>query len=253
MKSRGSVMLALAASLLLLLAVDGCKKNDDAVDPSSTVNLTEDDAADAFASALAGGQATCGFTTQIEEAATVAAGTVIPKAAASASALFDTTITRQRSGTYSYNYVFRYSYGLAAATRFSFSYTMKGTYETPRMSSSDSTGVSLEVTNLLAGQTFTIAALYNRFGSQTSKVRNKVSFRSTIIVSITNLLVDKTTKRITGGNATVSINGQTSSGRVYAFVGTVTFLGAQQATLVISGRTFILDLAFGTVTAIGST
>lgn len=247
------MLLPLAVSLLLLVAVDSCKKNDDAVDPSSTANVTEDDAADAFANALTGGQSTCGFTTQIEEAATVAAGTIIPKVGGAASTLFDTTITRQKSGAYSYNYVFHYSYGLAAANRFTFTYAMKGVYETPRMSSSDSAAASLEVSNLLAGQAYTIAALYNRYGSQTSKVRNKVSFRSTITVSVTNLLVDKTTKRITGGNATVSMSGQTSSGRAYAFVGTVAFLGAQQATLVINGRTFILDLILGTVTATGTT
>jgi hypothetical protein len=252
MKSRCLVIFPLAAFLLLLSGVDGCKKNDDAVDPSSTAYLTEDDAADAFANVLAGGQGTCGFTAQVEEAATVAAGTVIPKTSTTASTLFDTTVTRQRNGTYSYNYLFHYSYGLAAANRFAFSYTMKGMYETPRMSSADSAAASLEVTNLLAGQTYTVVALYNRYGSQISKVRNKVSFRSTITISITDLLVDKTTKRITGGNATVSMSGQTSSARAYAFAGTVTFLGAQQATLVINGRTFILDLALGTVTATGT-
>lgn len=234
---------------VLILSGQGCKQSDDAVDPSSIQYLSEDDAANAFASALGGSQGTCGLTLQLEEAATVAGGGKLSKIAGPASVLFDTTITRQKTGTYSYNYAFHYSYGLVNANRFAFSYSMKGTYETPRMSSSDSTGASLEVSSLLTGQSYVLAALYNRYGTQASKVGNKVTFRSTITVSITNLLVDKSTRRVAGGTATVSMSGQTSSGGIFAFTGTVAFLGAQQATLLINGRTFTLDLALGTVTA----
>lgn len=249
MKPARTISLVLAALLALLPTLNGCRKSD-TVDPSSTITLTEDDAADAFANALGGGLGTCGFMKQIEEAATVAGGASLPKPSDPASITVDTTVTRQKTGMYSYSYVFHYTYGLASANRFTFSYSMAGSYETPSMTSSDSATGSIELSNLLVGQTYTAAALYNRNGMQVSKVRNKISFKSTITMSIANLLVDKTTKQITGGTATLTISGQTGSVRIFAFTSTLTFLGAQQATLSIGNRMFTLDLSLGTATRV---
>jgi hypothetical protein len=249
-----STFFFIAATSLLVLAFTfgSCKKSDDAVDPSSTVNLTEDDAANTFAHTLAGGQGTCGLTTQLEEAATVAGGAIIPKRADPATVLFDTSITRQRTGTYSYSYSFRYSYGLASASRFDFNYSMKGSYDTPRMASSDSSYATLELTNLLAGPSYSLAAFYNRYGTQTSKVGNKVSFRCTITFAITSVLIDKSTKKVTGGSATMSMSGQTSSGKIFAFNGSTTFLGSGQANFVIGTRSYLIDLVLGVVTPLGT-
>ena len=234
--------------LVALVAVSGCKNDDSSTDLGDAVSLTVDDAADAFASALGGSSGTGGLTAQMEEAAAIAGGGSLGKAGQAYDILFDTTITRQRVGTYSYAYTFHYSFGIANANQFNFSYTMKGTYETPRMTSSDSATATLQVSNLLTGQAYSVTGIYNRYGTQVSKVRNWVRFSSTITFSFTALEVDKASKRISGGTATLSMSGQTDAGRIFAYTATVTFLGNQQAMLIIGGKTYTVSLALGEAT-----
>jgi len=242
--------LILLVSLLAALAlVSGCKNDDSSTNPEDTVSLTVDDAADAFASALGGSAGTGGLTAQLEEAAAIAGGGSLGKTGQAYGILFDTTITRQRVGTYSYSYTFHYSFGIANANQFDFSYTMKGTYETPRMTSSDSAAATLQVSNLLTGQAYSVTGIYNRYGTQVSKVRNWARFSSTITFSFTALEVDKATKRISGGTATLSMSGQTEAGRIFAYTATVTFLGNHQATLIIGGKTYTGNLVLGEATA----
>ncbi len=233
--------------LLALVLISGC--NDGAgTDLDDAITLSADDAADAFASSLGGGTTTSGLTTQLEELATAAGGGGIGKVDASSGVMFDTTITRQRLGTYSFTYTFRYSYGLANANQFNFAYSMKGVYDTPRMSSNDSAWATLQASNLLSGQAYSITGVYNRYGTQTSKVRNKVHFSSTITFAFSALQIDKATKKITSGTATLSMSGQTSTGNIFAYTATITFLGNQQATLVIDRRTYTLNLTLGEAT-----
>ena len=241
-------ILLLIPLLAALVIVPGCKNDDSGTNPGDAVSLTVDDAADAFASALGGSTGTGGLTAQMEEAAAVAGGGSLGKAVQSYGILFDTTITRQRVGTYSYSYSFHYSFGIANANQFNFSYTMKGTYETPRMTSSDSAAATLQVSNILTGQAYSVTGIYNRYGTQVSKVRNWARFSSTITFSFTALEIDKTSKRISGGTATLSMSGQTDAGRIFAYTATVTFLGSQQATLIIGGKAYSVNLALGEAT-----
>jgi hypothetical protein len=234
---------------LATMLVTGCKKDDGAVGNDDAIVLTNDDAADAIASTLGGGQATSGLTAQLEEAATIAGGGSLGKVDAATSTLWDTTITRTRTGTYSYNYTFKYSVTLANANRLDFGYSMKGVYDIPRMSSNDSATATFQVSNLLAGSSYMITGIYNRYGSQTSKIRNKASWNSTITFSTTSLLIDKATRRVSGGTAALTMYGKSSTGNIYSFSATVTFLGNQQATLVVGGKTYTLNLATGEATA----
>jgi hypothetical protein len=231
--------------LALYLVLPGCKKDDASTSFADEVNLTEDDAADAFAGVLAGNQGTCGLSGQIEEAAIVAGGGGLPKVSDNAGLLFDTTVTRVRTGTYSYAYSFRYSYSFAGANQFNFSFSMKGVFETPRLSSSDSAGATLQLSSLLTGSSYLVSGIYNRYGALTSKVRNKVGFRSTITISTTGLSVDKTSKKIVGGAATLTLSGQTNGGKIFAFTATVAFSGGQQAILAIGGKTYTVNLTLG--------
>lgn len=233
---------------LSVVLITGCKKDDGTVGSGDAVVLTSDDAADAFASTLAGSQSTGGITAQLEEAATIAGGGSLGKVDVTSGTMWDTTVTRVRVGTYNYSYSFKYSITLANANRLDFGYTMKGTYDTPRLSSNDSASATFQVSNLLAGTAYSITGIYNRYGTQASKVRNKAGFSSTITFSTTALLIDKSTKRVSG-TAALIIYGTSSTGSIYSFNGTVTFLGNQQATLVIGSKSYTLNLATGEATA----
>ena len=221
----------------------GCKDEDAPTDLSTS--MTADDAADAIASALGGSQATSGLTAQLEEGASVAGGGTLGKVDGTSGVLFDTTVTRQRTGTYSFSYTFQFSWNLVNINQFTFAYAMHGVYDTPRMSSDDSATATFQVSNLLTGSTYLASGIYNRYGTQASKVRNKVSFRSTFTFSTTDLQIDKATRRITSGTGTVTFYGQTSTGNIFSYTGTVVFMGNQSATLTMSGTTYTLNLALG--------
>jgi hypothetical protein len=241
--------LSFVAVAVLIAAFAGCK-NDDGTGTDDAVTVTADDAADALASAFAGSQATVGLSTQLEEAATLSGGGTLGKIDGTTGMLFDTTVTRSRDGAYSYSYTVRYSYSFVNANRFTFAYGMKGAYATPRMTSSDSAGATLEVSNILTGPSYLVAGIYNRYGTQASKIRLKISFKSTITVAFTTVLIDKSTKRISSGTATITIYGQSSTGSIYSYSATLVFLGNQQATLVIGSKTYTLNLALGEATAV---
>jgi len=234
------VALALGAVL-----VTGCKDDDSAVDPTSSVSLATDDAADAIASALGGSEATSGLTTQIEELASVTGGGSLGKVDGALGISVDTTFTRQRTGTYAYSYSYHYNFSLVNANQFSFTFTMHGMYETPRMASNDSSNGVFQVSNLLIGQNYLIAGTYNRYGSQASKVRNQVQFRSNLVFSTQDLQVDKNTHRVTSGTATITFYGQSSTGNAFAYTATVTFMGNRTATMAMAGKTYTLNLALG--------
>lgn len=238
-----TLLIALLAMGAMFCA--GCRNEDALTDVTTT--LTADDAADAIASALGGSQGTGGLAAQLEEAAIVAGGGSLGKVEGTAGVLFDTTVTRQRTGTYNYSYTFQYSWSLVNVNQFTFSYAMHGVYDTPWMSSNDSASATFQVSSLLVGQNFLVAGIYNRHGSQASKMRAKVTFKSTFTCSTTDLQIDKTTRRITGGTATVTLYGQTSTGLAFTYSATVVFLGNQTATLYIGSNSYTVNLAFGQV------
>jgi hypothetical protein len=227
------------------ILVPGCKNEDTLTEVTTT--LTADDAADAIASALGGSQGTGGLTAQLEEAASVAGGGTLGKVDGTAGVLFDTTVTRQRTGTYSYSYSFQYSWSLANANQFTISYGMHGMYDAPWMSSNDSASATFQVSNLLVGQSYLVSGIYNRHGTQTSKMRAKLGFQSTLICSTTDLLINKTTRRISSGTATITLYGQVSNGLAFSYSATVVFLGGQSATLTIGAKSYTVNLALGQV------
>jgi hypothetical protein len=240
-----SIALAFAAS------VTGCKKDNNLVDNSS-VTVSEDDAADVIAASLGGNGSTQGFAAGVAEAAAVALGNTISstESAGKASSTEDTvTIVRQKSGAYSYNYTFRFSWNLVPNTSLVFGYSMKGTYDTPRLASDDSANASWVITGLGASPEFILNGSYLRLGSEELKVRNQASLTTRLSINAVNVTIDKTTGEITGGTGTSTLTGTTSGGRSFAFTGTLTFSGSQSAILMINGKRFTLNLTLGEATA----
>jgi hypothetical protein len=233
-------------AILLLVAITstGCK-TDNSLSSQST--MTESDAAAIVANSLGSGSSTYGLTGQIEELAGVATGGTLHKTSANEQTTLDTvTVTRQRTGLFSYNYTFRFTYGLLG-TYYDISYTMKGTYDTPRMSSDDSAHASFQITNLLS-DTMLVNGSYTRLGSQSSKLADQKKFTSEILATIANIKVVKATKIVTGGTVTVTVNGRFTGGAEVSLSGILTYLGNHMATLVINGKTFSINCDTAEVT-----
>lgn len=117
-----------------------------------------------------------------------------------------------------------------------------GTYTTPRVSSNDNGTGSLTVSNLVTGPNFLINGSCTRNGSQTRLLRNGNGATSTVAITLTNVAVSKTTRKIQSGSAEVLITGQGSDGQTINSTGSIVFNGDGTATLSINGRTYTITL-----------
>jgi hypothetical protein len=82
-----------------------------------------------------------------------------------------------------------------------------------------------------------------RLGSHESKVRRRQIFDSTTETTFTNILIDKSTRRLVGGTATSVINVVTSSGNDYEYNVVSTISADGMATVVVNGTsTFTFNL-----------
>jgi hypothetical protein len=154
----------------------------------------------------------------------------------------DTSIRNQSTSgaaiTYSYAYsssrLLTCNDGLPSSFQFDFS--GKNSYSAAYIASNDSASGQFAVTGLEAGASqYVFNTSYIRHGSETSKVRNQLTFTSTIDIQSNNLTVDKSIQQIVSGTAAVSISGEASNGngRSFSYTGTITFLGNNKATLVL--------------------
>jgi hypothetical protein len=210
--------------------------------------MTEAEAAAIIANSLGSSSSTYGLTAQIEELASVANGGTLRKEAGEQQAALDTvTITRSRTAVYSYNYRFRFIYGLVGS-HFDFVYDMRGTYDTPRMSSDDTAHASFQITNLQL-DTLLVNGTYWRLGLQTSKLADQKQFNSEILATLVNIGVSKTTKTVTGGTITFTLIGKFSDGSAISLTGTLTYQGNHRAILVVNGKTFNVNVDTADVTA----
>lgn len=226
--------------------VTGCSNSVD-----SATATTEEDAADIVAASLGNSAATYGFSAQAADAATVANGEAITSSSGAKgnATLAETTVTKvDNTAPYTYNYTFKFTETITNDSLKSFVYKMNGVYDAPRMSSNDSANANWTVLssngNGPTGGTATVNGTYNRDGSQTSKVRNKNIFTSKIILTTTNLVVDKATKVILGGTASLTVTGNNTNGNSFSYAGSITFNGNGQATLQFANsRQFAIDIS----------
>lgn len=205
-------------------------------DQAAVEIVTEEEAAEAIENALS--TETEGMTAQASTSARMADDYT------DCGVTFDSTITATDAiGALTYNYTFNWNGELscsgAVPSQLSLDYTMTGTYDGPRMSSSDNATATITLTGLAPTKTqYTINGTYSRNGTQSSKIRDQRSFSSTITVAATDWLVNKDSQELEGGSATVVISGESSEGTAFSYTGTLTLLGNKSATLVINGNEY---------------
>lgn len=231
--------MTLLVAFLAGVSGSGCNKEKD------DLAGYEDEAADVVAGSLAGEKSTQGVAGQAED---VVEMTREAQSAFGKFADFDTTVYRKGSltGGYIWDYTFHFSWAYGSVNSVIFTYDMKGSYDTPRLGSSDSSDASWTVTGLLPrDSSLVINGTYERKGSQVSKVRNKRSLTTNTVISLKDMTIGKVSKRITGGTADCSISGSVSDGKTFSFTGKVVFHGNQTATLTINDSVYELNLITG--------
>jgi hypothetical protein len=126
--------------------------------------------------------------------------------------------------------------------------TFSGSFDGPRLSSTDSGTSAVTIGGLANTATdFKINGVYTRTGFFTSKVGDKASGNSTVVINATNILLSKPGRAIASGSALISVSGSVPAGS-FNFSGTLVFKGENQATLTIGTTIYLVNLLTGTYT-----
>ncbi len=230
-----------------LIFLAGCSKDDD--NPAtSNQSMTEEDAADYIAASFSESSSANGLSSQITESAYAAIGLSLPKA--SDSFLFDTVIVKQKTGeNYSYNYTLTYGWEFTnLGNKLTFSFTMKGNFDGTRLAATDTSEAVLYVNHIIdLKANYLVEGTYTRKGSTTSKIRNKISFASTLNAVLDSIEAEKLTRKIVSGAIQITFSGKTSTGKEFNFSAELEYLGNSMAALKINSKTFTINLAAGQV------
>lgn len=160
----------------------------------------------------------------------------------------DSTVTRtfnypQITGAYSTTWTWTVNCNnFQIPTSIDYGRIATGNYETLRMISADSEDSDWTVDNLISGANYILNGVYTRQGSQTSKIRNQNTFTSDLDISVTDLNVDKGTRRIVSGNATFILSGSGTGGNTFNYEGSLVFNGNGQVVITVNGHSHTIDL-----------
>jgi hypothetical protein len=167
----------------------------------------------------------------------------------SCNATIDSSYSKNKGiGTFTYGYTYDFTGTVNCDSsnipeNIQFNYTTLGTYTAPRMTSSDEGTYNVVVKGIQPGSTnYDLVGSYTRVGTQTTKIRNEFSFTATLGVSLTSLLVDKTTKDVQSGGGAFTVTGETSGGESISYEGTITYNNDNTATINLNGKNYTIDL-----------
>lgn len=251
--------LFLFAMLTFVLATS-CKKED--VDTSNSA--TQDEAAEIVGATFAsdGG----GATAFIQSSTAISSSSNNLLRAASNivdlkdTSIVDTLVSAQSSRTFIYKWTYTSDLYLDPSSnlpqKIVASHNYEGSFDGPYFSSEHTgTGTSTytdlgqgaTLPEYVVNDTWKMAGSYDRSGTSTRKLSDKV-FESSTHLQFSDVTVDRVNKKILSGTAVIAITGKNQRGEQFSYAGTLTFLGEGQARLVISNKSFTLDLATGAVT-----
>lgn len=238
------------AVLSLMFAFAAC--NDDDSSPA----ISSEEAAEMAAASLA--ESSLGVTASIDESIIVTdealnESTNGKTAACGYTESYSTSATNPDASLITYSYALDYSYSLSCGggetpVSMSADVSYSGEFDAPRLASTNTGEGGLTISALDKELTsYVVNGTYSRTGSFTSKIRNKYSSTSTVDIALDDIAVDKTSKSITEGTASVSITGTVPSKGSFSFSASVTFNGDDTATVTIKGDKYLVDLETGSV------
>jgi hypothetical protein len=249
--------LRLSLVLLLLVGAFSCKKDG----ASSGTSVTTDQAADIAAGSLAensGGLATVAddIALNAQGLSSVSGQSVNSQGTSSVHQACGTTVADSLTASLSIdsvtiNYFFKYARTLNCNAdnlpdNVHNVVTYHGSFDGPRLSSSNTGSSTFTVAGFTQSATsFVVNGEYKRAGSFTSKIGNKASGNSNVDIVVTNLTINKTTRKIASGNATISITGTGPKGVAFSYIGTLVFNGDNTATLTINGTVYNINVVTG--------
>lgn len=250
----------LSLIILLMLGAFSCKKDNNT---SSSSSVTTDQAADIAAGSLA--ENSDGFASVTDDIAVNAQGISSTHSNLTVNSTQATNSVHQACGTtltdsvtrnitidsVTVNYTFDYSHTLNCNSsnvpdNVINTLTYKGSFDGPRLSSSNSGSANATIAGLSPTATdFVLNGEYVRDGSFQSKIGNKASGNSHIDIVGTNITLSKPDRKIVSGSATISITGTGPKGNSFSYTGTIVFNGDGTATLTINSAVYTINLVTG--------
>lgn len=235
MKSNQKNLLPLFAVLFFsaLTALTACRK-----DPQEVVELlSNSEAAEIIEDAVA--NRTAGLT-----APTIDAAAIVDAYLNSCGVPGDTSISKVKtSGIATYNYVFGMDWlvtcsDLGVPQTATVDIEGDGDFTSPHWVGSDATQGELVFSGLsLQESSYVLNGSYDLTGNLTGSLRNvSPSFNCVVALDLTNLLLDKTTYKITGGTGTATVTATTANGETKTLTGTLVFNGNGSATVEVNGH-----------------
>lgn len=233
-------ILFLSLIFIIPLLISSCKK-----DPVEEITITDEDAADLIASSV--GTKSYGVTSSTSDATEKSTQATATSEPCLYSLDSNFTKTNPAGSITTFSYTMNYKAQMYCTSNLPsemvFQLTSQGNLDMPRVSSSSTATGTLTLTNILpSSDVVTASGSYNKSGSATSKVRAKNSFSYQLKLDLSNLQVSKSTYAVESGTANVTLTATTSQNKSFNFTGTLTYVDANTATLVISGKTYTINI-----------
>ena len=221
-------------SAIACLLFMGCSKQAANSSQSAPVTVTNNDMIQAVSNAVSGSSS--GLATQSETTTQFASG-----ASPNCGENIDTSVSASSPAgaiiAYSYNLSFNRSCICTAGvpTQYNTNISGSSSYSTILMSSNDSTQAKITVSGIQStSSVYVLNETYIRKGVLRSSISN-VSFNGSLNFTSADITVNKSSNKIVSGSADVSFSGTDFSGAAFSRTATITFLGNNQATLVLDG------------------
>lgn len=238
--------------LMMLFSIAACDEDEST---STSTIVSNEEAADMVASSLA--EESSGMTTVVTDATSTAEEASGSeggrKASCGYSESFELTKTNQQGAIITYSYDYSYTYQMTCNTdneplTLISGADFTGMFDAPRLASSHTGKSDLSVSALDESATnYLVNGTYSRTGTFESRVHNKNTSTSTVLISVDEITVDKDADEIVDGSASVSITGEVPGKGSFSFNGSIVFDGNGKATLTIDGTTYSVDLESGKV------
>ena len=235
MKSNQKNLLSLSSILFFaaLAMLSSCRK-----DPEEVIELiTSSEAAEIIEDAVA--NRTAGFT-----APTVDAAAILDAYLNSCGVPGDTAFNKVKtSGVATYDYTFGMDWlvtcsSLNVPQSANIGIAGTGDFTSPHWQGTEATIGELTFTGLSPQEvSYVVNGSYDLTGNLTGSLRKvSPSFNCLIALDLTNLALDKSTYKITGGSGVATVTASTANGQTKTLTGTLVFNGNGTATVTVNGH-----------------
>jgi len=159
----------------------------------------------------------------------------------------DNFVTNYDSGNIQASYTVDWSYimtcnDINVPQTISFSYASDGDYTTPRISSTDTSSGSFEISGLQPSESeIVVNGDFIREGVQIVTIINERAVNSHLEIVLNDVIINKDTSSIVSGTGTAILTGA-SQNTTFLFEGSIVFNGDETATITINGNSYQINL-----------